>query len=344
MKKYLIYNLIIALISCERIFMNDTPQTDPMSIYQEYWKAVSEKFSMFDDPLKNINKEALYKRTKAKIKQDMTDDELFAVLSEITLALKDMHSNLWDPERDKSTFYRNGRNLNYSIRVIESAYLQNAKSIGKQREYERPALRYTILPKNVGYMEIRTFENIDLTSAMIDEVLMYFKDAKGLILDVRGNGGGSPYISTNLARHFTSKKVFVGTEYFKTGPGEKDFATSKIYTQPKGVYYKKPLIVLTDAGCYSATSILISYLRAIRYAGRSNIYFMGEKTSGGMGNATEGYLANGWIWAVTSSELREFDGGRYDNGLDPDEVIEDDIITSDRDEVIEKAIEKMDTL
>ena len=342
-KKNCIRILIIMLFaSCEKIFMNDPPATDPMSIYEEYWKIVSEKFSMFSDPVKNINKQELYKSTKSKITPEMTDAALFKVLAEITLALKDNHSTLQDPKTNRFASYNSGRPYNHNEEVIEAHYLkQNAKSIGKNENRGTSALQYVILSKNVGYIRLKTFEDVELTSGMLDEVLRYFKDTKGLILDVRGNTGGSPFVATTVARHFTNKKVFVGTDYFKTGPGENDFSASKIYVTPQGVYYAKPLIVLTDSGCYSATSLMIAYLRAIRNAGRSDIWLMGEKTEGGMGNATEGYLANGWIWQVSSTEFREFDGKRYDNGVDPDIVVRDDSSTQDKDEVIEKAIKKI---
>lgn len=338
MKKYFVFLVFFGFLNCEKAFMKEVPATDPESIFEEYWKIVNEKFAMFDDPLKNINKKKLYKTTKAKIKPNMTNANLFKVLSQITVALKDSHSTLRDPKTNKFTSYNAVGFLNYHPEVIKNNYLKKGLQIGQNKNHKGAALQYVIL-KNVGYMRLETFEKIEFTSDMMDMVLDYFKNTKGIILDVRGNGGGSPYISTMIARHFTNKKVFVGTTYFKIGPGEKDFATSKIYVNPKGLYYQKPLVVLTDLGCYSATSIMIAYLRAIRYyKGHSNIRFIGQKTRGGMGSATEGYLANGWIWQITSNELREFNGGRYDNGLQPDIKSEDDRNTKNKDEVIEKAI------
>ena len=344
MKRILLFGFVFLAFACEDVFMHPTPETTPIAIYNEYWKVVSEKFVMFDDPTKKIDKPALHKRTRAKIKSDMSDDDLFKVLGEIALALKDTHSFIKNTGTDMVKVYWPSSPIkNYDDLVIQSIYLNGANSVGQNITNDaKKVLSYKRLSE-VGYIRIKTFEDIKLTSAMIDEVLTAFQSTKGIIFDLRGNAGGAANISTMIPAHFTTKKIFAGTERIKSGPGENDFKDSKMYLIPKGVQYNKPVVILMDIGCYSATSRLISCFRAIRKNLGSKIFFMGSKTGGGTGNAIHGYLANGWIWSVSTTEFIEPDGGRYDHGLPPDEEIWDDKTTTDKDEVIERAIQKINS-
>ena len=343
MKRILFFSgLFICCFSCEKMLMNPMPKTTPLAIYDEYWKIVSEKFAMFDDPVKNIDKENLHKTTRAKITENMSEDDLFQVLGEITVALKDKHSFIKNIQKDVYISYDDGISANSDIGVIKSIYLTNSKGVGKNKQNE-PALRYKTLTGNIGYMKINSWEDIELETEMIDNVLTDLKDTKGIIIDVRGNGGGQPDIATMVTKHFTTKKIFAGTEWMKSGPGKNDFEKSKLYINPEGVKYTKPVVILTDIISYSATTLFISYFRAIRHATDNKIAFIGSKTGGGTGNATHGYLANGWVWSVSGVEFREFDGGRYDNGVEPDIKIWDDTKTTDRDEVIERAIQKINS-
>lgn len=342
MKKIITFVLSsFLLMSCERAFFKEAPKTDPVSIYEAYWKIVSEKFSMFDDPAKNINKTALYQRTRARVTPDMSDDALFDVLREVVVALKDKHSSIRSINPKRIAYYSDGVRSNIQPEVVQKYYLKNFKEVGSHQDRSGGALKFNHLSRGeVGYMEIETFEDIELTSEMFDEVLDYFKDTKGLIIDVRGNGGGQGHISTMIPAHFTDKKIYVGSEYMKSGPGANDFKVSKMYLDPMGTQYKKPVIILMDTHSYSATSFMIAYFHAVQNKG-GKVYFMGSKNSGGLGNFTQGYLANGWIWGITSTEFRYYDGSRHDNGIAPDEEVWDDVATTDKDEVIEKAIEKI---
>ena len=329
-------------VACEQAFMEEAPKTDPVSIYEEFWKIVSEKFGMFDDPIKNINKEALYRNTRTKIRGNMSDDRLFSVLGEVVFSLKDKHSYIRSFNPDRIISYSDGIRRNFNRSVVENHYLNNARSLGHHlKDKSEPALRYQVLSGEVGYMRIATFEDIKLTVQMVDEVLDSFKDTKGIILDVRANGGGQTFISTMIPAHFIDQKIFVGTKRFKSGPGEKDFKKAKVYLAPQGKKSNKPIVILMDTGSYSATSFMINCFRAVRHHLKHRIYFMGSKSSGGLGSPNQGYLANGWVWSITPYELIDFGGGRYDNGVDPDKEVWDDRSTIDKDEVIEAAIKKI---
>ncbi|MDC9723085.1 MAG: S41 family peptidase [Urechidicola sp.] len=332
MKKYIYISafLLTLLSSCEKAFMEPNPETDNIAIFEEYWKLVDEKFAMFSDPGKEINRDLLYSENRALISNTISTDSLFNVLGSITEKLKDGHSYIVNYDQDKYIGFDHTigflRNLNQSI--VDNVYLNNNVQL------QGDGLKYTLLDNgNVGYIQYRDFEN-EVTTDMMNSILTSFENTNGIILDVRGNSGGDPTYAALMASHFTNSSVYIGYENFKTGPAIDDFSRSEIYLNPtSGKKYLKPLIVLTNIECFSATTTLIYHLNPL-----SNVTFMGATTGGGSGSTADGFLANGWLWGLSTSEFIDWEGRRLDNGFEPDinVLLDENDIT--KDEIIERAI------
>jgi len=331
MKSFIYLALLgtVTLFSCEKILMEPNPKTDNLSIFEEYWKLVDEKFAMFSDPGKNLDRAVLYTENRALINNDISLDSLFGVLSNITWALKDGHSflnNVEDPAQ--FTSYHENWPVNLDQSIVDDVYMDsNTKTQGS-------GLRYTLFETdNIGYIEYRKFDE-EVSSEMMDEILTYFKNTKGIIIDVRGNSGGDPEYAAIMAGHFTDAKTYIGYEDYKTGPGINDFSKSELYVEPAdGVKYLEPVVVLTDGLCFSATTTFIYHLNPL-----PNITFIGAKTGGGSGAVADGFLANGWQWALSTSEFIDWEGRRLDNGFDPDIAVSLDSTNTTQDEIIERAI------
>lgn len=331
MKKYIYISLSFLLLvsSCERLFMESSPETTNTAIFEEYWKIVNEKFAMFDDPGKRIDRSKLYSENKALVNNSISKGALFSILGNITLTLKDGHSTLKNLERSSSYFHdiERGHPRNLDQGVVDQNYLINAQSQGD-------GLKYTLLDTGrIGYIQYRDFEK-KITTEMINKIISYFGSTNGIILDVRANGGGDPGYAALLASHFTNSSPYIGYERFKTGPGINDFSSSKLYLKPaSGKRYTKPLMVLTSVGCYSATSTLIAYLNPLEH-----VTFIGDTTGGGTGSVADGFLANGWKWQLSTSEFIDWNGGRFDNGFAPDIQVDIDPSSSTDDAIIDRAI------
>jgi len=320
--------------SCEKVFMKPNPETDNMAIYDEYWKLLDEKYAMWDNPDKKLDKEAIHNYTRGLVTESLSEDSLFGIFNYIIQQLKDGHS--WidgGMNSDKLSFYDIEAigDRNYDPNIIDSIYLKNDyKTLGKR-------MKYKLLENGkVGYIEVRSWID-EYTSEEIDEVLNYFGNTKGLIFDVRENGGGDPFMSTFVARHFADKQYFLGEEHFKIGPGEKNFTNQKLYNTPaSGVIYTKPVKVLTNRLCFSATTTFIYTLDPL-----TSVTIIGARTGGGSGSTADGYLANGWHWQMSVSEFIDRDGLHLDNGFDPDIVVALDTNDRSQDEIIEKAIDEI---
>ena len=326
----------IAFSSCEKVFMESNPKTDNRAIYNEYWKLVDEKYAMWENPDKNLDKEAIHDYTSSLVTESMSQDSLFGVLAYIVHQFKDGHTWLEQMDGNQLVAYYDIESVgekNIDQDLVDRVYLKNDYKTAGPEKY----LKYKLLEDgSIGYIELRDFMD-DYVDDDIDEIIDYFANTKGIIFDVRGNGGGSPFSAVVIARHFTEKEYFVGEEWFKTGPGEKDFSKQKLYNTPaSGNIYTKPVMVLTDNLCFSATTTFIYYLNPV-----PSVTFIGSRTGGGSGSTADGYLANGWHWELSTSEFIDYEGRHLDNGFEPDIHVLLDTLNQNQDEIIERAIQEI---
>ncbi len=325
----------LLLAGCEKIAMKPNPGTDNISIYNEFWKIMDEKYALWDNPQVPLDKDSLHQVTSQAVDNTISRDSLMHVFGIIINAIKDGHS--WVEDAADPDFYVEYKFYedvpsNLDQEVVDKYYLGNDyKTAGD-------VMKYTLLEDStIGYIQVRSWSGDPITDADMDEVLNYMKDTKGIIFDVRGNGGGDPLMSNRVARHFTDEKIYLGYERFKTGPGPNDFSPSDQYLTPSpGIHYTKPLMVLTNIVCFSATTLFIYELRYL-----PQVKFIGARTGGGSGSVADGFLANGWHWQTSVSEFIDKDGRHYNNGMDPDIPVSLDTLDTSHDEIIDRAIREI---
>ena len=134
-----------------------------------------------------------------------------------------------------------------------------------RKEIVLQSVEYEMLEGNVGYIHITSFLNN--TGEDFDKALKAVtkKGAKGLVLDLRGNGGGLVDESVEVADEFLDKGVVCYTEdkYGKTDSYDAEDGKTNIKT-----------VVLIDGGSASASEILAAALRD------NGFEIVGEKSYG----------------------------------------------------------------
>lgn len=346
--KYINYSILICTLlltfSCERILMEDEPATDPVAIFDEYNKAVTEKYAMLQS--KNIPWDSLYNHYRTRLVASPREDSLKIFISYMVLALRDGHS--WMDFGDGTgigyqidqigldttlvdgvlTIVPKLQPVNYDTteQVLLSYFPQGLTAISE-------GLDYGITKDSIGYIRYRDYEK-EVTGAMMDQILSQMKHTKGLMVDVRGNGGGDPSYASLMAGYFGDEVLDAGYETFKTGPGKNDFVNTPMKTKPTGSAhrYTKPVTILTSRWCYSATTTLIYLSEPYK-----NVYLVGDTTGGGSGSTFDNELANGWIYSLSTSEFVTYEGLHIDNGMAPDLFVMDTLFTDGTDAVIDSA-------
>ena len=130
--------------------------------------------------------------------------------------------------------------------------------------------------RRAGLIRIKTFTqgspNMERALVLFDEALAAYADADAMILDVRGNGGGSlPLVHDMVARFLSSETVLYNQVYQSGDPVE------PVMVAPAGAHpYAGPVVVLIDEGSYSAATLFPSIMQSI---GRATL--IGRATGGG---------------------------------------------------------------
>lgn len=192
-----------------------------------------------------------------------------------------------------------------------------------------PSVESRMLDEGVGYVRLFTFGEDtarDLRQALRD---LLEQNPKGLILDLRGNGGGFLNTAVEVASEFIPDGVVL-IERFGDGTEQTYRATGR------GLATDIPLVVLVDGGTASASEIVAG---AIQDHGRGLL--IGETTFG-KGSVQNWVPLSGDNGAVRVTIARWLTpNGRQisGQGLTPDIVVEAPEEATDRDPQLEKAIE-----
>lgn len=113
-------------------------------------------------------------------------------------------------------------------------------------------LKMKTLNDDIAYIKLNTFENLN-SSREFEKALRRSKDAKGLIVDLRGNGGGLLQSAIDIGSMFIERGTIVQT-VDREGRKEQIPSTGR-------VLWRKPTVVLIDGSSASASEILAGALR-----------------------------------------------------------------------------------
>ena len=153
------------------------------------------------------------------------------------------------------------------IKVIE----KNASS-NRNRHFH--PIKYDILPDNIGYIDLRSFEHPSESKDMIGNAMKEIENTDAIIFDMRNNGGGSPEGVQYLCSYLFDKKVHLNSLYWRKGD-----RTDEFWTLDKVNGKKRPdvpVFVLTSHFTFSGAEEFTYNLQTQKRA-----TIIGEITGGG---------------------------------------------------------------
>ena len=320
-----------AFISCEKAFMRE-PEQSPTAVFDYLWQRVDTQYSLFD--VKCVDWDSVRNEYGRQVSDDISDDSLFRVLANMLNTLGDGHVNIvspFDVSHSEELFLQTYGRRNVEPNVVTLNYLGAGYHTAGGFSYN--ALR----DDSVVYIRYSSFSGSAATSTL-DMILKRYPHAAGVIFDIRQNGGGSLDNVWNILALMPAMHTHLYTTQIKSGPAHDDFSNAERVYSPfsNGEYepYRKPFIVLTDRGSYSASSFF-----ALCARGYDNMLLVGDTTGGGLGLPTGGELPNGWRYRFPVTRTLAPDGHNYENGIPPDRVVmlDPDATAAGRDNVIETA-------
>lgn len=302
----------------------------PRGNFEALWRIIDEQYCFLDYKAEEygLDWNEVYNRYSQDIVPSMTDKDLFNVFDRMLAELRDGHVNLYtgfDVARYWDWYEDFPKNFSDSIQRI---YL------GK--DYHIAAgLKYKVLDDNIGYVYYESF-NDGVGDGNLSDMLQELAICKGLIIDVRNNGGGQLTNANRIASHFTNEKVLTGYICHKTGPGHSDFSEPyPVYLEPSNsIRWQKPVCVLTNRSAYSATNDFVNIMKQLQ-----QVTIVGDKTGGGSGLPFSSELPNGWSIRFSASPMFDPQMNQLEFGIEPDEKIDmrSEDMQRGKDTIIERA-------
>ncbi|MBO7624113.1 MAG: S41 family peptidase [Bacteroidales bacterium] len=329
-----------AFTSCEKLFVEPDPEGTPTQSFEYLWHQVDEKYAFFD--IKNVDWQQVYNTYRPMVSDDINDDSLFNVMASMLSLLDDGHTNLttpFDRSYSDSVYRKMYRRKNVDDRVVWLNYLHLADDrMHTTGGFHHHALR----GGKIGYWVYGSFTS-QVDSATLTHLTRRYADADGLVIDMRQNGGGAVAYLKEMLKLLPNHGQPLYLTQIKSGPGHDEFTTIQEFCAPKkssSYCYRKPIVILTDRGSYSATSFFA--LCCLEY---DNVTLVGDTTGGGLGLPNGGQLPNGWTYRFSISRNLTLDGKNYENGVPPDHVVMLDpaATAAGKDNVIEYACDLIES-
>ncbi len=108
-----------------------------------------------------------------------------------------------------------------------------------------PDFESKMLDNNIGYIAIHTFSNDAKIVEQFDGALETYKNARGLIIDVRYNGGGDTAIARPIMGRFLKERKPYAKMAKRKGAGLGEKWTE--YVEPRGPFtFEKPVVILCN--------------------------------------------------------------------------------------------------
>lgn len=296
------------LSSCEKAFMEEsTVDKTPQKNFEYLWNECDKKYAFMS--YKHIDWTSVKAKYAAQVSNSMSNDQLFTVLAQMLNELRDGHVNLISSFNishfDVSLLGPKG----IDERVVKEHYLSS-------NYYTTGPFMHDFVKDHaaIGYIRLKAFTGT-VTDNQMNFMLDRYKDTKGIILDLRANGGGAASDIFKILSHFVSTKTLLYHTSIKSGAGLDDFTTAEdCFIEPsKGTLYLKKVIVLTDRGTYSAGSFTSTATKAI-----DSMVLLGDTTGGGMGMPNGGQLPNGWTYRFSITRTLDINGNNWEDGVPPE--------------------------
>ena len=308
---FILYSLFFSFFSVSCVDTQEIENT-PVGNFEALWKIIDEHYCFLDYKQHEygLDWQQVYDKYKVRVNNDMSNEQLFEVLGNMLGELRDGHVNL-SAAHDYARYWQWYENYpaNYSD-TLQRRYLGTNYKIAS-------GLYYKILDDHIGYVRYESF-SYGVGNGNLTEVLNEFLPCRGLIIDIRSNGGGELTNAEKLASRFTNEKTLVGYIQHKTGPGHSEFSELEPrYLEPAAnLRWQKPVCVLTNRHVYSAANEFTMYMKAL-----PNVKIVGDRTGGGAGMPFSSSLPNGWT--VRFSAVPMYDAQRQSTefGIAPDYTV-----------------------
>lgn len=302
--------------------------------FRACWQAMDEHYCFFRE--KNVDWDNVYRIYEPYFRDSVRNSfDEFNLMAKMLAEVRDGHVNLYSPFNTARYWtWFEGYPQNFDANLVERYYLGT-------HYFMASGMQYGMFSDSVAYLRYSSFSS-PIGDTNLDYVLALLKSAKGLIIDVRDNGGGSLTNVPTFANRFCTAKQVYSYMMHKTGKGHDDFSDPEpIYLEPQKDRVSwnasvQPVVVLTNRSCFSATNNFVAAMKSLDgtmtkdSAGVSYpkmIKTLGDRTGGGGGMPFETILPNGWVLRFSACPIMDSNKQQVEEGIDPDMKVDMDSVS-----------------
>ena len=286
------------------------PPSSLIGRFDLFWETFDRQYSYF--AYKRINWDSLRTVYRPRAEAAATQDELVAVLKEMVAPLRDVHVKFTTPAGTTQPTYQPTAPMNWD----RDLWLQTIKSCPFHQT--KPNLGSCTM-NGFAYVVVGSWNSSQFTVSDLDGVINQFRDAPGMVIDVRPNGGGNDALALALAGRFATRRTTIGYVRYRDGPRHDDFgAEVERHVDTRGPFqFTKPVVVLSGRAIFSSNETFIAAMREL-----PNVTVLGDTTGGASGNPHNYPLGDGWsysvsLWIEWTADRRVIEW----NGIPPDAFV-----------------------
>ncbi|MFJ6498473.1 S41 family peptidase [Streptomyces virginiae] len=302
----------------------------PLATFDVFWQSFEENYPFF--AAKGIDWHAVRDRYRPAVHAKTTKDELYAVFGEMIAPLHDAHVAVQDGDRVFAQV-RPGTVLpteKWDTEVKQFIVEHDLEDARNLQDFANGRITYADLPGGQGYLRISGFGGYGREGApyaaqlaeldrALDTVLSQERTRrlKGLIIDLRINGGGSDSLGIHLAERLTDTPYVAYSKRARNDPADPSEHTrpQPAYVTPaQGPRYTGPVAVLTGGSTLSAGE---SFTQALMDRPGRTVR-IGQPTQGVFSDVMARKLPNGMAAWLPNEEFLTRSGRTFDGtGIPP---------------------------
>jgi hypothetical protein len=304
--------LLLILTSCNSLFIDEQKSNTAQNNFDLLWKIIDEHYCFFRE--KGVDWNKVYDDYSCNWNgYSPVSEHLFSTMAQMLEELRDGHVVLDDGAVSRSyNGWHAGFPDNFNI-----SRMTLYRNMDKNTIYLNNGTSFSLLPESIGYLYCSSFSE-KFNRDELDKAMSKFKGAKGVIIDVRSNGGGLISEIYLLASKKKKKKTLVGYVRYKEGKGHDDFSEFFTrYIEPGGAnQFSGKVVILSNRRVYSAANVFVSVMKSL-----PQTFVIGDNTGGGGGMPISAELYNGWTVKFSSTPFFNVKKQSIESGVSPDYYI-----------------------
>ena len=305
MKLYLSLTLVLLLPIVA--LAKSLPDKNPEINFDRFWQIFDQYYAHFQT--RQVDWQKQYQSFRPKVTSNTTDEELLSILNQMVAPLKDGHVAI-SPTGDLpasakyAPFYQQfptkQAQAQFHQMTLDNLHKQGFGPLTKFNSEPYQIGGYC-RSKSVGYLQLNGFGGMPLEAfeKQLDEMVNEFADVKGLIIDIRINGGGSGAYLYALVGRLTQVRRLVGFGRTRVSKPSKEYTPwGAYYVSPHGEKQLiKPTVLLTSGATISAGDHCALYLKELPY-----VKSIGENSNGIFSPMLGKKLPNGWEISLSDGQ------------------------------------------